>query len=125
MSRFANPSALYMGQKIHKNREKIEDDQKGGSTKRVPMQRANFPNGNSLTQNANSQKNPRVRKIWCPQFWGRKWLRQFYGHLENAFFLQEKPMSIKFLILGGGGYFGFWGGGGGADFIFMGAGIFF
>ena len=34
-------------------------------------------------------------------------------------------MSIKFLVLGGGGYFGFWGGGGGsADFIFMGARIF-
>ena len=33
-------------------------------------------------------------------------------------------MSIKFLVLGGGGYFGFWGGGGSADFIFMGAGIF-
>ena len=31
---------------------------------------------------------------------------------KNAFFLQEKPMSIKFLLLGGGGYFGFWGGGG-------------
>ena len=41
---------------------------------------------------------------------------------ENAFFLQEKPMSIKFLVLGGG-YFGF-GGGGSADFIFMGARIF-
>ena len=34
-------------------------------------------------------------------------------------------MSIKFLVLGGGGYFGFFlGGRGGADFIFMGAGIF-
>ena len=33
-------------------------------------------------------------------------------------------MSIKFLVLGGGGYFGFWGGGGSADFIFMGARIF-
>ena len=33
-------------------------------------------------------------------------------------------MSIKFLVLGGGGrYFGFWGGGS-ADFIFMGASIF-
>ena len=42
---------------------------------------------------------------------------------KNAFFLQEKPMSIKFLVLGGG-YFGFWGGGGSADFIFLGAGIF-
>ena len=36
-------------------------------------------------------------------------------------FCRNKPMSIKFLILGGGGYFGFWGG---ADFIFMGARIF-
>ena len=34
-----------------------------------------------------------------------------------------KAMSIKFLVLGGGGYFGFWGGGS-ADFIFMGARIF-
>ena len=34
-------------------------------------------------------------------------------------------MSIKFLVLGGGGNLGFWGGGGGsADFIFMGARIF-
>ena len=57
-------------------------------------------------------KNPRVRKMFCPQFWGRKWLCQFYGRLEKcALFLQEKPMSIKFLVLGGGGYFGFWGGG--------------
>ena len=29
---------------------------------------------------------------------------------KNAFFLQEKPMSIKFLVLGGG-VFGVWGGG--------------
>ena len=35
-----------------------------------------------------------------------------------------KPMSIKFLVLGGGGILGFWGGGGSADFIFMGARIF-
>ena len=43
---------------------------------------------------------------------------------KNAFFLQEKPMSIKFLVLGGGGIlgFGFWGGS--ADFIFMGVRIF-
>ena len=32
-------------------------------------------------------------------------------------------MSIKFLVFGGGEYFGFWGGGS-ADFIFMGARIF-
>ena len=40
---------------------------------------------------------------------------------KNAFFLQEKPMSIKFLVSGGG--FGVLGGGR-ADFIFMGARIF-
>ena len=33
-------------------------------------------------------------------------------------------MSIKFLVLRGGGYFGFWGAGGSADFIFMGGRIF-
>ena len=33
-------------------------------------------------------------------------------------------MSIKFLVLGGGGFGVFGGGGGSADFIFMGAGIF-
>ena len=60
--------------------------------------------------NTHCLKNPRVRKIFCPQFRRRKWLRQFYGRLENALFLQEKPMSIKFLVLGGG-YFGFGGGG--------------
>ena len=42
---------------------------------------------------------------------------------ENALFLQEKPVSIKFLLFGGGGILGF-GGGGSADSIFMGAGIF-
>ena len=38
---------------------------------------------------------PSFRKIlvsvnFCPQFWGRKWVRRFYGRLGNAFFLQEK-----------------------------------
>ena len=41
-----------------------------------------------------------------------------------AFFLQENLMSIKFLVLGGGGGILGWGRGGSADFIFMGAGIF-
>ena len=31
---------------------------------------------------------------------------------KKAFFLQEKPMSIKFLVLGGGVFWGFLGGGG-------------
>ena len=48
----------------------------------------------------------------------------FMGAWKNAFFLQEKAMSIKFLVLGGGGVFGFLGGGGGADYIFLGARIF-
>ena len=46
---------------------------------------------------------------------------------KNAFFLQKKPMSVKFLIfliLGGGGILGLGGGGGSADFIFIGARIF-
>ena len=47
----------------------------------------------------------------CPQFWGRKWLRQFYGRLEKCVLSAGKPMSIQFLVLGGGGYFWFWGGG--------------
>ena len=38
---------------------------------------------------------------------------------KNAFFLQEKPMSIKFLVLGGG-YFGFLGGWGECRFYFYG-----
>ena len=37
--------------------------------------------------------------------------------------LQEKPMSIKFLVLGGGVFWVLGGGEGSADFIFMGAGI--
>ena len=51
-------------------------------------------------------------------------MRQFYGRLEKCVFSQEKPMSIKFLVLGkGGGLLGL--GGGSADFIFMGAWFFF
>ena len=65
----------------------------------------------------NNQNNP------CPQFWGRKWLHQFYGHLEKCVLSAGKTLPIKFLVLGGG-YFGFFLGGGGADLIFMGAGIF-
>ena len=41
---------------------------------------------------------------------GAEWLRQFYGRLEKCVLSAEKPMSIKFLLLGGD--FGFWPGGG-------------
>ena len=58
------------------------------------------------------QKNPRVRNIFCLQFWGRKWLRQFYGRLEKCVRSAGKAMSIKFLVLGGGVIW-VWGGGGG------------
>ena len=37
---------------------------------------------------------------------------------KNAFFLQEKPMSIKFLVFAGGGIWGF-GGGGGVPILFL------
>ena len=44
------------------------------------------------------QNNPCVRKIFRPQFWGRKWVRQFYGHLEFLLsFCRKTSMSIKFL----------------------------
>ena len=37
------------------------------------------------------------------QFWGRKWVRQFYGRPEKMRSLcGKKTMSIKFLGLGGG-----------------------
>ena len=67
----------------------------------------------------------RIRKIlvsvnFFPQFWGWKWLRQFYGHLEKCALSAGKPMSKKFLVLGEG-ILGFFGGGGGADFIYIGA----
>ena len=64
-------------------------------------------------------------KNFCPQFWGRKWLPQFCGHLEKLrSFCRNTSMPIKFLVLGGGGGdFGFWGGGS-VDFIFVGARIF-
>ena len=76
------------------------------------------------------QKNPRVRKILVRNSGARNGCANFMNTWKNAFFLQEKPMSIKLLVLGGGVFWAFWGGGyfglfgGGADFIFMGARIF-
>ena len=70
-----------------------------------------------------NQKNPRVHKICVRNSGAGNGCANFMDTWKNAFFLQEKPMSIKFLVLGGGGYFGFFGGGG-ADFIFMRARIF-
>ena len=72
----------------------------------------------------NNQKNPRVRKIFVRNSGAGNGCVNFMDAWKNAFFLQEKPMSIKFLVLGGRGYFVFFLGGGSADFIFMGARIF-
>ena len=41
----------------------------------------------------------------------------FWTPRKNASVLQEKPMSIKFLVLGGGGIFGL--GGGGVPILFL------
>ena len=46
-------------------------------------------------------------KFVCPQFWGRiSGCADLYGLLEKCVLSAGKPMSIKFLVLGGGGYFG-------------------
>ena len=44
-------------------------------------------------------------------FLGPEWVRQFYGRLEKCVLSARKPVSIKFLVLGGGGILGFLGGG--------------
>ena len=54
--------------------------------------------------------------MFCPQFWGRKWLLQFYGRLECFGSLCRKiSMPIKFLA--------FFGGRGGSCFGFVGGGV--
>ena len=68
------------------------------------------------------QKKPRVGKISVRNSGAGNGCANFMGAWKNALFLQEKPMSMKFRVLGGG-YFGFWGGGGSVDFIFRGVGI--
>ena len=48
-------------------------------------------------------QNPRVRHFFRPQFWGLKWLRQFYGRLAFfGSFCWITPMAIVFRVLGGG-----------------------
>ena len=68
-------------------------------------------------------ENPRVRKIFVRNSGAGNGCANFMGAWKNALFLQEKPMSIKFLLLGGGVVFWVFGGGS-ADFIFMGTRIF-
>ena len=58
----------------------------------------------------NAQKNPRVRKIFVRDSGAGNVCVSFMDAWKNAFSLQEKPMSIKVLVLGGG-ILGFFGGG--------------
>ena len=67
-----------------------------------------------------NQKNPRVRIIFFRNSEAGNGCANFMGAWKNAFFLQEKAMSIKFLVLGGGGYFGFFWGGRECRFYFYG-----
>ena len=70
-------------------------------------------------------KNPRAHKIRVRNSGAGNGCANFMDAWKKCVLSAGKPMSIKFLVLGGGGYFGFGrGGGGSADFIFMGAGIF-
>ena len=72
-----------------------------------------------------NQEKPRVCKIRVRNSGAGNGCANFMDAWKNALFLQEKPMSIKFRVLGGGVFWVFGGGGGGSgDFIFMGAGIF-
>ena len=74
-----------------------------------------------LEKIAINQKNPRVRKFFCPQFWGRKWLRQFYGRLEKCVLSAGKNHVRKIPPFRGGGFTG----GGGVPILFLWARGFF
>ena len=60
-----------------------------------------------LTCSSENQKNPRVRKIFCPQW---KWLRQFYGRLKKSVLSAGQSHVHKIPHFRGGGHFGFLGG---------------
>ena len=71
------------------------------------------------------QKNPRVRNIFVRNSGAGNGCANFnLWTPEKCVRSARKTMSIKFLVLGGGGYFGFFFGGGSADVIFVGARIF-
>ena len=71
---------------------------------------------------ARFQKNPRVRKIRVHNSGAGNGCANFMDTWRKCVLSAGKPMSIKFLVLGGG-VFWVWGGGS-ADFIFTGARIF-
>ena len=53
-----------------------------------------------------------LSNISCPQFWGRKWLRQFYGHLENMPSFCRRNLRVHKIPRFRGGYLGVFRGGG-------------
>ena len=57
------------------------------------------------------QKNPRVRKICVRNSGAGNGCANFMDAWKKCVRSGGKDMSIKFLVLGGGGYFGFGGGG--------------
>ena len=58
-----------------------------------------------------NQKNPRVRKIRVRNSGAGNGCANFMDAWKNAFFLQEKTLSIKFRVFFGGGVFWVLGGG--------------
>ena len=69
------------------------------------------------------QKNPRVHKIRVRNSGAGNGCANFYGRLEKCALSAGKPVSIKFLVLGGGGILGL--GGGGVPILFLWARGFF
>ena len=82
------------------------------------------PELDRLCEWAQIRKNLRVCKIFVRNSGAGNGCANFMDAWKKCVRSAGKTVSIKFLVLGGGGYFGFWGGGGSADFIFMGARIF-
>ena len=70
------------------------------------------------------QKNPRVRKIRVRNSGAGNGCANFMGTWKNCVLSAGKPMSIKFLVLGGG-VFWVWGGGGEVPILFLWARGFF
>ena len=58
-----------------------------------------------------------MRNFFCPQFWGRKWLRQFDGRLEQLRCFCRKTLHTHKIprFGGGGGNLVFVGGGNGRE----------
>ena len=71
------------------------------------------------------QKSPRVRKIRVRNSGAGNGCANFMDTWKKCVRSAGKTMSVKFLVLGGGGYFGFGGGGGEVPILFLWARGFF